>query len=25
VKHSVYMRVANGFLDWRFCYGHVVS
>ena len=25
VKHSVYMRVANGFLDWRFIYGHVVS
>ena len=25
VKHSIYMRVANGWTDWRFLYGHVVS
>uniref|UniRef100_A0A6M3KE18 Putative capsid protein n=1 Tax=viral metagenome TaxID=1070528 RepID=A0A6M3KE18_9ZZZZ len=25
MKHSVYMRLACGFLDWRFIFGHVVS
>jgi phage major head subunit gpT-like protein len=25
IKHSVYMRLANGFLDWRFGYFHNVS
>jgi len=25
VKHSVYMRVGCGFLDWRFLYGHSVT
>ena len=25
VKHSVYMRVGNGFLDWRWIFGHAVS
>jgi phage major head subunit gpT-like protein len=25
IKNSIYFRVANGFLDWRFCYGHNVS
>ena len=24
VKHSIYGRWANGFIDWRFIYGHVV-
>ena len=25
VKHSVYMRCANGFTDWRWIYGQIVS
>jgi phage major head subunit gpT-like protein len=25
IKHSVYMRCANGFTEWRFIYGHTVS
>jgi len=25
VKHSAYFRIANGWLDWRFCFGHNVS
>jgi len=25
IKHSVYFRMGNGFLDWRWIYGHTVS
>jgi len=25
IKHSIYFRCANGWLNWRFIFGHNVS
>jgi hypothetical protein len=25
IKNSVYFRIANGFTEWRWIYGHAVS